>query len=65
LPLFASGAGSASRQSLGTAVVGEMIVSTILNLIVVPAMYLILDEVGARLTAFVRRVGGDARSRAL
>jgi HAE1 family hydrophobic/amphiphilic exporter-1 len=59
LPLvFASGAGSASRHSLGTAVVGGMIVSTVLNLIVVPAMYLIIDELGARLAAFGRRGGG-------
>jgi HAE1 family hydrophobic/amphiphilic exporter-1 len=50
LPLvFASGAGSASRQSLGTAVVGGMLVSTVVNLIVVPAMYVIVDELGARL----------------
>jgi HAE1 family hydrophobic/amphiphilic exporter-1 len=50
LPLvFANGAGSASRHSLGTAVVGGMIVSTVLNLIVVPSMYVIIDEFGARL----------------
>jgi HAE1 family hydrophobic/amphiphilic exporter-1 len=62
LPLvFASGAGSASRHSLGTAVVGGMIVSTVLNLIVVPAMYLIIDEIGARLGAFGRRLGGHAQ----
>jgi len=62
LPLvFASGAGSASRQSLGTAVVGGMIVSTVLNLIVVPAMYLIIDEIGARLSTFGRRLGGHPK----
>lgn len=62
LPLvFASGAGSASRQSLGTAVVGGMIVSTILNLIVVPAMYLVIDEIGARLAALWRSPAGDAK----
>ncbi len=62
LPLvFASGAGSASRHSLGTAVVGGMIVSTVLNLIVVPAMYLIIDEIGARLVAFGRRLDGHAQ----
>jgi HAE1 family hydrophobic/amphiphilic exporter-1 len=49
LPLvFASGAGAASRHSLGTAVIGGMIVSTVVNLIVVPAMYLIVDDIGAR-----------------
>ena len=55
MPLvFASGAGSASRISLGTAVVGGMLVSTVVNLIVVPAMYVIIDEIGARLA----RLGG-------
>jgi len=59
LPLvFASGAGSASRHSLGTAVVGGMIVSTVLNLVVVPAMYLIIDEVGTRLRTFGQRLSG-------
>ncbi len=59
--VFASGAGSASRQSLGTAVVGGMIVSTVLNLIVVPAMYLIINELSERLRAFVQRFGGSAK----
>ena len=43
LPLvFASGAGSSSRHSLGTPVFGGMIVSTILNLFVVPIFYVIV-----------------------
>ncbi len=61
LPLvFASGAGSASRQSLGTAVVGGMLVSTVLNLFVVPAMYLIIDGFGARLGKVMGRLSGHA-----
>jgi HAE1 family hydrophobic/amphiphilic exporter-1 len=40
MPLvFATGAGSASRNSLGTAVFGGMIVSTVLNLVFVPVLY--------------------------
>ncbi|HTJ25513.1 MAG TPA: efflux RND transporter permease subunit [Candidatus Limnocylindria bacterium] len=40
LPLvFATGAGSASRSSLGTAVLGGMLVSTALNLVFVPVIY--------------------------
>jgi hydrophobic/amphiphilic exporter-1 (mainly G- bacteria), HAE1 family len=63
LPLvFATGAGSASRHSLGTAVVGGMIVSTVLNLIVVPSMYVIIDEFGVRLR---RWVGGKPASEAV
>jgi HAE1 family hydrophobic/amphiphilic exporter-1 len=37
--VLASGAGSASRRSLGTAVFGGMILSTVLNLFVVPVVY--------------------------
>ncbi|HTV74786.1 MAG TPA: multidrug efflux RND transporter permease subunit [Candidatus Acidoferrales bacterium] len=40
--VFATGAGSASRHSLGTPVFGGMIVSTFLNLIVVPVLYVIV-----------------------
>jgi HAE1 family hydrophobic/amphiphilic exporter-1 len=61
LPLvFASGAGSASRHSLGTAVVGGMIVSTVVNLFVVPAMYIIIDSLGARLSGAKKKPDGNA-----
>ena len=43
MPLvFATGAGQNSRHSLGTAVVGGMLVSTLLNLIVIPLLYMII-----------------------
>jgi HAE1 family hydrophobic/amphiphilic exporter-1 len=43
LPLvFATGAGKLGRHSVGTAVVGGMVVSTILNLIFIPVLYVIL-----------------------
>jgi HAE1 family hydrophobic/amphiphilic exporter-1 len=43
LPLvFATGAGSASRNSVGTAVFGGMIVSTILNLFFIPVLYVLV-----------------------
>jgi HAE1 family hydrophobic/amphiphilic exporter-1 len=59
MPLvFASGAGAASRHSLGTAVVGGMIVSTVLNLIVVPGMYIIFDDFGAAVGRVARRFSG-------
>jgi HAE1 family hydrophobic/amphiphilic exporter-1 len=42
LPLvFASGAGSAGRHSVGTTVFGGMIVSTALNLFIIPVLYVI------------------------
>ncbi|HEY0782509.1 MAG TPA: efflux RND transporter permease subunit, partial [Thermoanaerobaculia bacterium] len=43
LPLvFASGAGQAARHSVGTAVFGGMIVSTLLNLGLIPVLYVII-----------------------
>ena len=43
MPLvFASGAGENSRHSLGTAVVGGMLVSTLLNLFLIPLLYIII-----------------------
>ena len=45
LPLvYASGAGAASRQSLGTAVFGGMIMSTILTLLLTPVLFVILQR---------------------
>ena len=44
LPLyFATGAGSLGRKSVGTAIVGGMLVSTVLNLIFIPVLYVILS----------------------
>jgi hydrophobic/amphiphilic exporter-1 (mainly G- bacteria), HAE1 family len=49
LPLtWASGAGSASRNSLGTAVFGGMIVSTVLNLVFVPVIYVLVASLRSR-----------------
>ena len=43
MPLyFASGAGALGRHSVGTAVVGGMLVSTILNLFFIPVLYVLL-----------------------
>ncbi|HEV2741508.1 MAG TPA: efflux RND transporter permease subunit [Candidatus Elarobacter sp.] len=50
--VFASGAGAASRRSLGTAVFGGMILSTVLNLFVVPVVYVALAGLRER---FARR----------
>jgi len=49
LPLvFATGAGSASRNSVGTTVFGGMIVSTVLNLFFIPVLYVIVKSMGER-----------------
>ncbi|HEV8524236.1 MAG TPA: multidrug efflux RND transporter permease subunit [Terriglobales bacterium] len=43
LPLvFASGAGSAGRHSVGTTVFGGMLVSTFLNLVIIPILYVVV-----------------------
>jgi HAE1 family hydrophobic/amphiphilic exporter-1 len=43
LPLvFATGAGSAGRHSVGTTVFGGMIVSTVLNLFIIPVLYYVV-----------------------
>jgi len=44
LPLvFASGAGAASRHSIGTTVMGGMILATFLSLLVVPVFYVVIE----------------------
>jgi len=53
LPLyFATGAGAYGRHSVGTAIVGGMILSTVLNLFFIPVLYVILKTV---LTRFSRK----------
>jgi len=50
LPLaFATGAGALGRRSVGTTIVGGMLVSTILNLIFIPVLYVILSDALARI----------------
>ncbi len=46
--VIASGAGAQSRHSLGTAVFGGMILSTMLSLIVVPVFYVIIENLRER-----------------
>jgi HAE1 family hydrophobic/amphiphilic exporter-1 len=46
MPLvFATGAGKLGRHSVGTAIVGGMVLSTILNLLFIPVLYVILKGV--------------------
>ncbi len=45
IPLaIASGAGSAGRRSVGTTIIGGMLVSTLLNLFFIPVLYVILQS---------------------
>lgn len=46
--LIATGPGAAARQSLGTAIVGGMIVATFLSLFIVPVLYIVIKGLEAR-----------------
>ncbi|OWY68965.1 hydrophobe/amphiphile efflux-1 family RND transporter [cyanobacterium TDX16] len=46
--VVATGAGAGSRQSLGTAVFGGMLVATVLSLFVVPILYITFESFGDR-----------------
>ena len=46
--VIASGAGAASRHSLGTAVFGGMFVATLLSLFVVPILYVVIKSLSTR-----------------
>ncbi|MDQ2865881.1 MAG: efflux RND transporter permease subunit [Candidatus Eremiobacteraeota bacterium] len=49
LPLvYATGAGSGARHSLGTVVFGGMLISTILNLAITPVLYIIIKTLASR-----------------
>jgi HAE1 family hydrophobic/amphiphilic exporter-1 len=56
VPLMtASGAGAASRNSLGTAVFGGMLVSTVVNFVFIPGLYVLMQ----RLRGEARRTVSD------
>ncbi|MGA8493426.1 MAG: efflux RND transporter permease subunit, partial [Terriglobales bacterium] len=47
---FATGAGMLGRHSVGTAIVGGMLFSTVLNLFFIPVLYVILKTLLVSLT---------------
>jgi HAE1 family hydrophobic/amphiphilic exporter-1 len=50
LPLvFATGAGKEARNSVGTAVAGGMLLSTFLNIVFIPVLYVVVQSVRGRL----------------
>ena len=48
---FATGAGAYGRHSVGTAIVGGMVLSTILNLFFIPVLYVILKTILVHFTS--------------
>ncbi|HYI02741.1 multidrug efflux RND transporter permease subunit [Hyalangium sp.] len=55
--MLATGAGSAARNSLGTAIFGGMLVSTVVNLIFIPGLYVLVQ----RLRGEAKRAGAETR----
>ena len=56
MPLYvATGAGALGRHSVGTAVVGGMILSTVLNLAFIPVLYVLLKTL-------LERIGGKGKA---
>jgi HAE1 family hydrophobic/amphiphilic exporter-1 len=56
LPLvFATGAGQLARHSVGTAVAGGMVLSTFLNLIFIPVLYVVIETIRERFTGASHR----------
>ena len=62
--VLATGAGSAARHSLGTAVFGGMIVSTLLNLFVIPVLYVLIETAKDRMRPPGRRFPGNGHGSA-
>jgi HAE1 family hydrophobic/amphiphilic exporter-1 len=61
LPLyFATGAGALGRQSVGTTIVGGMVLSTFLNLFFIPVLYVILQTLLGKLGLKPHKRGSEA-----
>jgi hydrophobe/amphiphile efflux-1 (HAE1) family protein len=62
--VLATGAGSAARRSLGTAVFGGMLAATALSLVLVPGLYVVVQGAAERLRGGLRggRRGAEARA---
>jgi HAE1 family hydrophobic/amphiphilic exporter-1 len=62
LPLvFATGAGQEARHSVGTAVAGGMFLSTFLNVVFIPVLYVVIETFRERFTGG-STVTGDAKA---
>ena len=52
--VIASGAGAASRQALGTAVFGGMLVSTVFGVFLVPVLYVVVQRASEQVWRLVK-----------
>jgi HAE1 family hydrophobic/amphiphilic exporter-1 len=65
LPLVvATGAGQVARRSVGTAVAGGMFVSTFLNLLFIPVLYVVVQTLRSRFGAGGKRYHEDPAEQA-
>ena len=61
LPLaFATGAGQIGRHSVGTTVAGGMVLSTFLNIVFIPVLYVVIESLRERFTGVPEGAGGTA-----
>jgi HAE1 family hydrophobic/amphiphilic exporter-1 len=60
MPLVvAAGAGAASRQAIGTAVVGGMVAATVMSLVFTPVFYVVMQGLSERLGGLSGRVAHE------
>ena len=59
---ISSGAGAASRHSIGTGVIGGMLGATVLAIIFIPLFYRLIEELSDRLASRRARRAGDAQA---
>jgi HAE1 family hydrophobic/amphiphilic exporter-1 len=59
--MFASGVGKNGNQTLGAAAVGGMLIGTICQLIVVPALFVIFQTIQEKITPIVFEDESDER----
>ena len=60
-PAAGIGSGSEIRAPMGVAVIGGLIVATVLSLLVVPSFYLVTDRIAERIRGRRGEAGGEAR----
>jgi hypothetical protein len=56
------GAGAGSRRPLGYAIIGGMVVSTVITLFVVPAVFVVLDRLRGRVAVAAATAGSGGRA---
>ena len=60
--VIATGPGAAARQSLGTAIVGGMVIATFLSLFIVPVLYIVIKSMEDRFRRPTKLIPADGMS---